>query len=75
MLKYQGADKKLSFEVDNRVTLRVDFELAILLGKLVLDSNPQNKALLALGHKLVNLENQVIYDDAEDEGTEVAAEG
>lgn len=46
-----------AFEVDARVTLNIEFELAINLGKLVLESDTKNTALLALGHQLRNLSN------------------
>jgi hypothetical protein len=46
-----------AFEIDARVTVSVEFELAINLGKLVLESDTQNTALLALGHQLRNLSN------------------
>lgn len=44
-----------AFEIDDRVILSVEYELAGALGKLVLDSDTQNTALLALGHQLRNL--------------------
>jgi hypothetical protein len=46
-----------AFEVDARVMLTVEFELAVNLGKLILDSDTKNTALLALGHQLRNLSN------------------
>ena len=46
-----------AFEVDARVTMSIEYELAINLGKLVLESDTKNTALLALGHQLRNLTN------------------
>lgn len=44
-----------AFEIDNRIGVTVEFELAKQLGKLILDSDTTNTALLALGHQLRNL--------------------
>ena len=44
-----------AFEIDSRVGLSIEHELAINLGKLVLESDTVNTALLALGHQLRNL--------------------
>lgn len=46
-----------AFEIDARVMLTIEFELAVNLGKLVLESDTKNTALLALGHQLRNLSN------------------
>lgn len=46
-----------AFEIDHRIKLYIEQELAINLGKLVLDSDTKNTALLALGHQLRNLAN------------------
>ena len=46
-----------AFEIDTRVRLTIEFELAVSLGKLILDSDVKNTALLALGHQLRNLSN------------------
>lgn len=44
-----------AFEIDDRVVLTIEHELAINLGKLILDTETENTALLALGHQLRNL--------------------
>lgn len=46
-----------AFEIDPRINLEIEYELAVNLGKLVLDSETKNTALLALGHQLRNLSN------------------
>jgi len=46
-----------AFEIDARVVLSIEYELAVNLGKLILDSDTNNTALLALGHQLRNLSN------------------
>lgn len=44
-----------AFEIDDRIALQIEFELARHLGTLILDSDTTNTALLALGHQLRNL--------------------
>lgn len=44
-----------AFDIDNRVELKIEKELAINLGKVVLSANTNNTALLAIGHQLANL--------------------
>jgi len=46
-----------AFEIDRRVCLYIEHELAVSLGKLVLESETKNTALLALGHQLRKLAN------------------
>jgi hypothetical protein len=47
------ADKnKTAFEVDGRITLLLDQDLANHLGDLILSTDTKNPALLAIGHKL-----------------------
>lgn len=46
-----------AFEIDARITVSIEFELAINLGKLVLNSDTKNTALLAIGHQLRSLSN------------------
>jgi hypothetical protein len=48
-----------AFEIDPRITLSIDYDLAVSLGMLVLDSSTKNTALLALGHQLRNLSKLV----------------
>ena len=40
------------FVVDARVSVKIDVELAVLLGQLILGTDTTNTALLALGHQL-----------------------
>lgn len=44
-----------AFAIDDRIRLDIEYELAGELGRLILDSDTQNTALLALGHQLRNL--------------------
>ena len=46
-----------AFVVDNRVTLKIEPELAGALGRLILETDTKNTALLALGHQLRSLTN------------------
>lgn len=48
-----------AFEIDDRVLLTIEHELAVNLGKLILETETANTALLALGHQLRNLSNTV----------------
>ena len=51
-----NSDSNISaFEIDDRITLIIEYELAVGLGKLILDTETNNTALLALGHQLRNL--------------------
>jgi hypothetical protein len=51
-----------SFHVDSRITLKVEYELAVRLGKYILDSGTEDKQILAMAHKLCNLD-----EDEDDE--------
>lgn len=44
-----------AFEVDNRIRLKIERELAAFIGGLILESNTDNKAAIALGHQLQRL--------------------
>lgn len=44
-----------AFEIEPRIIMYIELELAVSLGKLVLESQTKNTALLALGHQLRNL--------------------
>jgi len=45
-----------AFEVDSRIVLRIDVDLAVALGKLILGTDSKNPAILALGHQLRSFE-------------------
>lgn len=51
-----------SFHVDARISLKLECEMAIRLGDLILSSGTADKQLKALGHKLKNIEEE----DSED---------
>ena len=43
-----------AFEVDGRVRVLLDHDLAVSLGSLILSTDTKNSAILALGHQLRN---------------------
>ena len=45
-----------AFEVDSRIILRIDVDLAVALGKLILATDSKHPAILALGHQLRSFE-------------------
>jgi len=47
-----------SFHVDARVSIKLEYELAVRLGEFLLQSGTDDKQVLALGHKLNNLEEE-----------------
>ena len=46
-----------AFSVDSRITISIEPELAVALGSLVLKTDTDNTALLALAHKLRSITN------------------
>ncbi len=46
-----------AFEIDSRIAVKIELELAVSLGYLILETDTQNTALLALGHHLRSLSN------------------
>jgi len=47
-----------SFHVDSRINLKLDYELAIRIGELILRAGTEDKQILALGHKLANMDEE-----------------
>lgn len=47
--------KPLSFEVDERIGIKIDFDLALDLAELIVNAQPDNPALMALGLRLKSL--------------------
>jgi hypothetical protein len=45
-----------AFDIDDRVSLKLEYELAVRLGEFILKAGTEDKQLVALGHKLYNLE-------------------
>lgn len=45
-----------SFHVDGRVSVRLEYDLAMRLGEFILSSGTEDKQFLALGHKLLNID-------------------
>jgi len=44
--------KRPSFEIDERLTVMIDFDLAVELGNFILDHGAANKAVYAFGIRL-----------------------
>ena len=51
-----------TFEVDDRIRLVVDFDLAARLGQLIVNTETQDEELLAFAHRL----NDITRDDDEE---------
>ena len=47
-----------SFHVDQRIDVKLEFELAIRLGELILNCGTEDKQILALGHKLAKVDEE-----------------
>ena len=50
--------KVSSFHVDSRINLKLDYELAIRIGEVILRAGTEDKQILALGHKLANMDEE-----------------
>jgi len=55
--KFFNNNKKSAFTIKSNVTVELDFDMALVLGKFIVDSCPENTAVMALGHQLCNLED------------------
>jgi hypothetical protein len=49
-----------SFHVDGRVTIKLEYELAMRLGEFILNARTEDKQFVALGHKLLNLDEEEV---------------
>jgi hypothetical protein len=47
-----------SFHVDSRINIKLEYELAIRVGELILRAGTDDKQILALGHKLANMDEE-----------------
>ena len=54
-----------AFEVDGRVRVLLDHDLAASLGMLILSTDTKNSAILALGHQLRNFANKIKLSNME----------
>jgi hypothetical protein len=52
MAERDGKPYHRAFEIDGRIVVKIDVELAYLLGALILSTDTNNPALLAIGHQL-----------------------
>ena len=63
-----------SFHVDGRIGIKLEYELAVRLGKFILDCRTEDKQLAALGHKLVNLDEEESAPDWENSQPSIVSE-
>lgn len=47
-----------AFHVDGRVTLKMEYELAVRLGEYIMKTNPQDKQIAAMGWRLSRLSEE-----------------
>lgn len=47
-----------SFHVDDRITLKIEFDLAVRLGEFIVQSGSSDKQIMAFGHRLMSLEKK-----------------
>lgn len=47
-----------SFEIDPRIPMMIEFDLAVRLGEFIVNSGTVDKQIMALGHRLMALEQK-----------------
>lgn len=47
-----------SFELDSRIRLALDYDLAVRLGEFIVSKGTEDKQIIALGYQLVNMEKE-----------------
>lgn len=47
-----------SFEIDDRIPILIDFDLAVRVGEFIVNSGTVDKQIMALGHRLVGLDHK-----------------
>lgn len=47
-----------SFSIDARIVVRLECDLAVRVGECLLNSGTEDKQILALGHRLKNIEEE-----------------
>lgn len=52
-----GRPANHAFEIDGRIWVKIDPDLAVNLGSLILSTDTKNPAILALGHQLRSFAN------------------
>lgn len=48
-----------SFNVDARIVVKLEYDLAVRVGEYLLNSGTEDKQILALGHRLVKVDEPV----------------
>lgn len=54
----QGSKPKSHFEIDDKITIKIDYDFAVALGQFLLEANIVDKRFKSLGHHLCNLEQE-----------------
>lgn len=47
-----------SFEIDDRIPIMIDFDLAVRVGEFIVNSGTSDKQVMAFGHRLVALDQK-----------------
>lgn len=50
--------KMSSFHVDGRISIKLEYELAVRLGEFIIKSGTLDKQIIALGYKLYNMDEE-----------------
>lgn len=64
-----------SFHVDSRINLKLEYELAIRLGEMILRAGTEDKQILALGHKLANMDEDKQEFESKWQGNQIRQHG
>ena len=51
-----------AFDIDPRVSLSIDFDLAVRLGEFIVKSGTVDKQIMAFGHRLLSLDESENQD-------------
>lgn len=46
------------FEIDDRIPLKIEFDLAVRLGEFIVNSGTPDKQIMAFGHRLLALDQK-----------------
>lgn len=47
-----------AFDIDPRIPMRIDFDLAVRVGEFIVNSGTSDKQIMAFGHRLLALEQK-----------------
>lgn len=46
------------FEIDDRIPMKIDFDLAVRVGEFIVNSGTPDKQIMAFGHRLLALDHK-----------------